>query len=1003
MNARRRFLAACSSLLTLVSATTGQAQGPALAREGPLTPVEALKAFRIEPGLRIDLVASEPLIESPVAMAFDESGRLFVAENRGYPTGPGEGKPPAGRIALLTDDDGDGRMDRRAEFAAGLSFPNGVLPWDGGLIVTCSPEILFFRDNDGDGQADERRVLFSGFSTDGSTQLRVSHPTLSVDNWVYVTSGLKGGKIVSPATPGRPPIELRRGDFRFRPGRDAGEATDGGAQFGLTFDDFGRRFFCYNRVQVQHAVIDSVTLRRNPHLAFSDTVQDCPTETVAEPLKGRGTAARLYPISGNLTTADSHAGTFTAACGVTIFRGSGLPEEYRGGAFSCDPTGNLVHFDRLESRGATFAARPIREGVEFLASLDDWFRPVFLANGPDGALYVCDMYRKTIEHPEYLPEEVRKRTDFESGKDLGRIWRIASANRPPSMDRRPDIAAATTAELCASLQAPDGWRGDTAHRLLLARRDPSAIGPLRDLASLTGVPPATVVHSLHLLDGLGALDGSTIRAALIHPDPAVREVAIILAQARLPGDSAWLAPLRALADDPAARVRFRAIIALGDARPGAEGVASAIARIAARDGSDRWARAAVFSSLSGREAEFLIALRDARRDPAPLPPELLEELGKLVGAARPREGWPDLLREALGGSPGFSEGERTALLAGFLSAIRARLDPRDSVDLLALVIGTAADRPALTATLGRLLDLAEKEARDPGSPLGQRVASVALLGEFDFDRTGGVLLGLVDPLQPPPLQSAAVRALAGLRDERVAPSLLTRERFASYTPTLRDDVLSALLSREEHLPGVLSALEDGRVSPGVFGALRRRQLTQHPNVDLRRRASALFGTVSGDRAKVYESYKDVADGSGEAGNGRAVFRRECSSCHRLEREGSAVGPDLFGIRNQPKAAILLHILVPDHEITPGFASYTIATRDGRVLTGLIASETSTSLTLRQPLGKEETILRDGVEAISAGALSLMPQGLEKNISRREFADLLAYLKGEGSAPREAPR
>lgn len=130
--------------------------------------------------------------------------------------------------------------------------------------------------------------------------------------------------------------------------------------------------------------------------------------------------------------------------------------------------------------------------------------------------------------------------------------------------------------------------------------------------------------------------------------------------------------------------------------------------------------------------------------------------------------------------------------------------------------------------------------------------------------------------------------------------------------------------------------------------------------------------------------------------GRAVFRRECASCHRLDREGFAVGPDLFGVRNQPKAAILLHVLVPDHEITPGFASYTVALKDGRVLAGLIASETPSSLTIRQPLGKEESVLRDQVEAISAGSESLMPRGLEKNITRREFAGLLAYLKGEGT-------
>src|SRR5439155_401406 len=217
----------------------------------------------------------------------------------------------------------------------------------------------------------------------------------------------------------------------------------------------------------------SKVLRRNPHLAFSETVQNCPAELVPEPLKGHGAAARLFPISRNITTADSHAGTFTAACAVTVFRGTGLPESHRGGVFSCDPTGNLVHFDRLEPRGATFTARRAREGGEVLASRDNWFRPVFLAHGPDGALYICDMYRKTIEHPDYLPVEVRKHIDFESGKGMGRIWKVTRASgrsdanpqetrMHPSSRRgqagsRPYFANLSAPELAAALDTSECW------------------------------------------------------------------------------------------------------------------------------------------------------------------------------------------------------------------------------------------------------------------------------------------------------------------------------------------------------------------------------------------------------------------------------------------------------------------------------------------------------------------------------------------------------------------
>ncbi len=321
---------------------------------------------------------------------------------------------------------------------------------------------------------------------------------------------------------------------------------------------------------MQHVVIASKTLRRNPHLAFSETVQDCPAEMVAEPLKGHGAAARLFPISRNVTTADSHAGTFTAACAVTVFRGTGLPESYRGGVFSCDPTGNLVHFDRLEPRGATFAARRVRDGVEFLASTDNWFRPVFLAHGPDGALYVCDMYRKTIEHPDYLPVEIRKRTDFDSGKTMGRIWRVvrddAKADDLQRL-RRVDLSAASRPRSSATRSATPTAGGATRPiGCCWSVATGRAVEPLRSLAADPQSPPATVVHALRLLEALDALPDDLLRAAVTHPAAPVREHALQLIEPRLAARRRTGSPqVLPLADDEDARVRFQAAIALGAA------------------------------------------------------------------------------------------------------------------------------------------------------------------------------------------------------------------------------------------------------------------------------------------------------------------------------------------------------------------------------------------------------------------------------------------------------
>jgi putative heme-binding domain-containing protein len=379
---------------------------------------------------------------------------------------------------------------------------------------------------------------------------------------------------------------------------------------------------------------------------------------------------------------------------------------------------------------------------------------------------------------------------------------------------------------------------------------------------------------------------------------------------------------------------------------------------------------------------------------------MLSELGRMLGASRPRDDWAGIVRHIVADPRGFTPIEQAALLTGLAAATRARLAASDSGDILSAWLDRGDGRSDLGASIRALVAAMKPIAADRAQPIERRRTAVGLLAYAGFDQAGEVLLHLVDPHEPSGLEAAAVRALTTHRDARVAESLLAAGRFATYPPSLRDEVLSALFAHSDHLPGLLSALEDGRVPIGAIDAQHRRSLARRPDADIRRRAEKLFGAVQGDRAKVYAAYKDVLALEANPARGRAVFRRECAQCHRLDQEGSAVGPDLFGIRNQPKEAILLHLLIPDLEITPGFAAYTVATRDGRVLTGLITSETPASLTLRQPLAKEDTILRGEVEEISASQQSLMPQGLEKTITRQEFADLLAYLKGEGGPPAE---
>ena len=390
----------------------------------------------------------------------------------------------------------DGHYDKRTVFADGLTFPNGVLCWRGGVFVTCAPYLYYLKDTNGDGIADIKQIVFQGFEDQSTTQQRVSHPVLNIDNWIYLTSGLTSAKVSSPLYPGHPAVLCDFTDFRFRPDTDEFEAAAGTAQFGQTFDNFGHKFICSNRNHNQAVMLQLKYAYRNPNLNPDELVEDIPDH---------GAAGRVFPLSANITTVAAQAGYFTSACGIFYYRGAALPAEYRDNSFTCEPAANLVHRDVISPSGSTFVARRAREGVEFLASRDNWFRPVNLASGPDGALYICDMYRRTIEHPNYLPAATRAVTDFESGKDKGRIYLIKAVH-VATKNAQPNLEHVTTKQLCELLKHPDAWWRTTAQRLLLERQDTNAVPCLASLAQDAGAPETRVL-ALNMLDGLGNLTG----------------------------------------------------------------------------------------------------------------------------------------------------------------------------------------------------------------------------------------------------------------------------------------------------------------------------------------------------------------------------------------------------------------------------------------------------------------------------------------------------------------
>ncbi len=963
---------------------TGQ-QPPAREVKSPLSPKDALAEFRLDPGLRVELVASEPEIESPVDLAFDESGRLYVVEMRDYPSGPPPGHPPTSRVKLLEDRDGDGRFETSTLFADQLLFANSAMPWRGGVIVTAAPHILWLKDSDGDGKADVRETLFEGFAAQ-NPQLRVNHPTLGIDNWIYVANGTRGGQIRPGGRADAKPIDIGGMDFRFDLIQARHEATTGMGQYGLTFDDWGRRFVCTNRNHVIPLVLHGRYLARNPFLAPPGRVTDN---------QAAGGAARIYPLSRNWTTSNLHAATFTAACGVHVYRGDLLPESYRGSVFTCDPTGNLVHQELLTPEGAGFRHRMAREGVEFLASPDDWFRPVSLAAGPDGAMYVADMYRAVIEHPEFVPADLRDRLDFASGKDRGRIWRIVPEGhraRPP----RPDLGRASTEDLVNLLAHPGVWWRTTAQRLLLERRDAAAWEPLRRLIAATDRPVAKV-HAAWLLEGLRSLDIDVLLRLLSDPDPRVRENAVLLAERRILETTLLPERLKHLADDPDPRVRFQVALTLGEWENDA--AIESLAKIALRGAGDRWTRLAVQTAVPHRAAPLISRLlrsEDVAKDADADLLALLRELAALVGGRRDPPGTAAVLDALLAFEGPGGEAVRLAGLLGLAEGVGRRGGQLS--DLLKAVPDPGEVRGKRVQSL---LAGAGARAIDSGRPTAERLDAVRLLAHARWESAEPALTKLMtdDPL--PEIRGAAVGSLSAHPRPEVAAVLV--ENWKRVTPSVKREMLDALLRRVDRVQVLLREVEEGRILPGELGAAVAQRLTGHANAEVRDRAKKVLRTeLPEDRRKVMEAYRSALAAAADARRGREVFQKNCAPCHRVNGIGVNVGPDISDTRTKTPDQLLRDILDPSAAIDNNYVNFIVRTKSESLITGFIAEETAASIRLRRQEGQEDVVLRQDIADMRSSGVSLMPEGLEKAISIEQMGDLIKFLKDwrliEGGPP-----
>jgi mono/diheme cytochrome c family protein/glucose/arabinose dehydrogenase len=550
----------------------------------PLSPEEALETFQLPPGFRIEVVAAEPLVESPVAMEFGPDGRLWVVEMRGFmPNVEGEGEQePVGRVSVLEDLDGDGLMDRSTVFLDGLIMPRALALVQDGVLVAEPPFLWFCRDTNGDGKADFKIEIADDYGSQANPEHTSNGLLRALDNWIYSANHTTRFRHVNGGWEREPTL--------FR------------GQWGISQDDFGRLFYNSNSDQFRGDLLPAQYLNRNPNYKAAGGNVRLASDQSTWPSRVTPGINRGYQSH---MLRDGKLSRFTAACGPVIYRGKNFPEEFHGNAFVPEPSGNLIRRNILTETDGLITAENAYHQAEFLTSTDERFRPVNLYNGPDGALYIVDMYRGILQHRIYLTTFLRRQI-LERGLDTpinqGRIYRVVYEGNP--LDSSPLLSKANPAELVRALSHPNGWHRDEAQQLLIDRKHAQAV-PLLKLAAREAAAPLGRLHALWTLEGFDQLDETVLRAALADAHPKIRAAAVRLSEPLLnsPAQAKLLEAILEMVSDPSADVRLQLALTLGEVS--ASEAEIALAGLAGTTPDHLYLREAILSSLGGRELEFL--------------------------------------------------------------------------------------------------------------------------------------------------------------------------------------------------------------------------------------------------------------------------------------------------------------------------------------------------------------------------------------------------------------
>ena len=940
---------------------------------GPaLSPDEAIARMTVPEGFRVELVAAEPDIVNPVAMTFDERGRVWITESLEYPRHePGVGRD---RIKVLEDTDGDGRADKFTIFADGLNIPSGIAVGYGGVWVANAPDILFLQDTDGDGRADHREVVVTGFGRFDTHELPNSL-TWGPDGWLY---GLNGVFNASRVEQNGKTFEFTCALFRIHPRTREFQLFAQGTSnpWGVAWDAEGSAF-------VSACVIDHLW-----HLAESGYYirQGGPYPPHTSPM-------------GSIV---EHKHQKAAYCGIHYFDSDAYPEQYRERLYMGNIHGNCVNVDVLKRAGSTYFATG---RADFFSANDAWFMPVVQKTGPDGSLYVLDWYDR------YHCYQDANRDPKGIDRLKGRLYRIRYGETP----RAPkfDLAGEIDDELIERLHSPNVYYRDMAQRILCERNDAATREKLKQLVLESSAPPKARMHALWALVGGGSLAADFHAKLLAHDDATYRAWGVRAAGNFCRIEPALRETIVALAADPSADVRLQVAIAARKI----EGVDALPLLLQVLDtaGDDKLLPHIVWQNLyplleDHSERYLQLTAKEPFRSSdavAALLPRVIDCVldsgntaaiaGLVQSLSSEAESNSDALAKCL--STLAARLEHHELTSAQLGQLRTELDP-----LLTRVVGGSADNPlyadaALLAAAWRNeqgLEVVRGFFVSPDVPARRRARALdALVTADDPSLVAGVTELFANPAQNPvELRSSALASLAHVDDAWVAGVIL--KNYQQLEPELRPRAIELLTERRAWAEQLLDAIGRGEIPASALNANQVRQLLARGESSLVEKVKAQWGSIretrDPKRDEVINHMRSfLRKTPGDAHAGVAVFKRVCGQCHKLYGEGQEVGPDLTLNGRNSFEQLLSNVFDPSLVIGAAYQARTIVTADGRVLTGLVAEDSPQRVVLKVQGGKQEVVPRDDIDQMKTSELSLMPEDLEKQLKPQELADLFAYI------------